>query len=165
MNAYVFALISLLILVPAYASAQRPVRCNSPHILESLPTSVYKATLGQRDEVNALTMNPRQTNRQLCHQYWRIPVVFHVIHNRSVDSINALQVKIRFRTPENGVRIEIRDVMGSKVAGFEMEEVAETELQIELDLSELGAGVYFMKMNDFRTGLSGGNFKLLKVRQ
>lgn len=92
LGTHLFFPIFLLILFSGFATAQQPVRCNSPYILESLPPEVFKATIDSRDKVNAQTLNPRNTQRQRCHQLWRIPVVFHVIHNRGVDSINAFQV-------------------------------------------------------------------------
>jgi hypothetical protein len=91
-NSGIFFLLALLSGLPVFAQAQHPARCISPHVLNSLPPDVLDATLASREAVNAQSIHPQTQARQRCHQYWRIPVVFHVIHNRSVDSINAFQI-------------------------------------------------------------------------
>jgi hypothetical protein len=72
---------------------QGPLRCDAPHNLSLLPQKVKAATLRERDNLNALEGQKAETQRQFCHQTYRIPVVFHVIHHRTVDSISQAQIE------------------------------------------------------------------------
>lgn len=91
-----FCLLFICLLSTLSATAQqvdRVPRCNALELLDALPPATLKATLAQRDLLNARAMQPQPHARQFCFDTYRIPVVFHVIHNRGVDSISLAQIQ------------------------------------------------------------------------